>query len=130
MKNGFQTKAYDLGNTAKRKESVCQQRWVRATLRVVNGYVFEGHVPASEIHRLLKESLWHLAHGSPNAHRSPGMDGSEYGGQKDKYDVLLVTRSLTVKRFASYHGTERLKSFFALMPTFDLEQRISGDSAP
>ena len=111
-KNGFQTKAYDLGNTAKRKELGLPTSLGSCHTAMVNGYVIEGHVPASEIHRLLKEKPVALGLTVPQMPiGSPGMDGSEYGGQKDKYDVLLVTRSLTVKRFASYHGTERLKSF-------------------
>jgi hypothetical protein len=38
---------------------------------------------------------------------SPGMDGPEYGGRKDPYDVLLVTKSLmgsnvSTRVFTSY----------------------------
>ena len=111
-KNGFQTKAYDLGNTAKRKEVGLPISLGSCHTAMVNGYVVEGHVPASEIHRLLKEKPVALGLTVPQMPvGSPGMDGPEYGGQKDHYDVLLVTRSHTVKRFASYHGTERLKSF-------------------
>ncbi|MEQ1659649.1 MAG: DUF411 domain-containing protein, partial [Hylemonella sp.] len=33
---------------------------------------------------------------------SPGMDGPEYGGLKDAYDVLLVQRGGTARVFQSY----------------------------
>ena len=111
-KNGFQTKAYDLGNTAKRKEVGLPTSLGSCHTAMVNGYVIEGHVPAGEIHRLLKEKPVALGLTVPQMPiGSPGMDGPEYGGQKDRYDVLLVTRSLTVKRFASYHVTERVQGF-------------------
>lgn len=55
---------------------------------VVDGYALEGHVPAQEIRRLLREKP--LARGlavpgMPAA--SPGMDAP---GRRDPYDVLLV----------------------------------------
>jgi len=34
---------------------------------------------------------------------SPGMDGPEYGGRKDPYDVLLVGQDGNATVFASYH---------------------------
>ncbi len=57
----------------------------------VDGYVIEGHVPAREIHRLLRErpkALGLAVPGMPIG--SPGMDGPEYGRRRDAYDVLLV----------------------------------------
>jgi hypothetical protein len=33
---------------------------------------------------------------------SPGMDGPEYGGRKDAYDVLLVERNGTTSVYRSY----------------------------
>jgi len=58
---------------------------------LVNGYVVEGHVPVSAIQRLLKEkptALGITVPGMPIG--SPGMDGPEYGGRKDPFNVLLV----------------------------------------
>jgi hypothetical protein len=110
--NGFQTKSYDLGNTAKRKEVGLPNALGSCHTAMVSGYVIEGHVPATEIYRLLKEKPVALGLTVPQMPiGSPGMDGPEYKGQKDRYDVLLVTRSLTVKTFASYHGTDRVQSF-------------------
>ena len=56
----------------------------------VGGYVIEGHVPASDIKRLLKERppvLGLAAPGMPNG--SPGM---EQGGPKDHYNVLTFDK--------------------------------------
>ena len=57
----------------------------------IDGYAIEGHVPASDIQRLLKErpqAVGLAAPGMPIG--SPGMDGPAYGGRKMPYDVLLI----------------------------------------
>jgi hypothetical protein len=59
---------------------------------VVDGYVVEGHVPAREISRMLKErprAVGLAVPGMPVG--SPGMDGPEYGTRRDKFAVLLAT---------------------------------------
>lgn len=56
----------------------------------VDGYVIEGHVPASDIKRLLKERppvIGLAVPGMPSG--SPGM---EQGGHKDRYDVLTFDK--------------------------------------
>jgi hypothetical protein len=68
---------------------------------VVNGYALEGHVPASDIKRLLavKPTAAGLAvPGMPTG--SPGM---EAGGRKDPFDVLLVDKSGRTSVYASYN---------------------------
>ncbi|QBK05499.1 DUF411 domain-containing protein [Hylemonella gracilis] len=70
---------------------------------LVQGYVIEGHVPARDIHRLLRArpaALGLAVPGMPVG--SPGMDGPEYGGRKDAYDVLLVQRSGAATVFQSH----------------------------
>lgn len=55
----------------------------------VAGYVIEGHVPAREIHRLLKEKPAALGLSVPGMPLgSPGMEGP----RADRYAVLLVSR--------------------------------------
>jgi hypothetical protein len=74
----------------------------------VGGYLVEGHVPAADVHKLLKQkpkALGITVPGMPMG--SPGMDGPEYGGRKDPYDVLLVTQNLmgsdvSTRVFTSY----------------------------
>jgi len=76
---------------------------------VVGGYVIEGHVPAREIGRLLRERPKALGLSVPGMPvGSPGMDGPEYKGHVDPYDVLLVQADGRASVFASYEpGTRR-----------------------
>ncbi|MNN84771.1 hypothetical protein D3C81_2019730 [compost metagenome] len=58
--------------------------------------------------RLLKEKPKALGLAVPGMPvGSPGMDGPEYGGRKDPYDVLLITKNLfgrgvSAKIFSTY----------------------------
>ena len=67
---------------------------------VVGGYVIEGHVPASDIKRLLKErpAISGLAVGGMPA-GSPGMEG----GATRRYDVLSFDKQGNTSVYAS-HG--------------------------
>lgn len=69
----------------------------------VDGYVVEGHVPASDVKRLLKErpsAVGLAAPGMPIG--SPGMDGPVYGGRKDAYAVLLVQKDGSSRVFQAH----------------------------
>lgn len=101
--NGFQVKAYDKGNTAMRRELGMPEKFGSCHTAKVNGYVIEGHVPAKEIHRLIKEKPKALGLSVPEMPiGTPGMDGPEYGGQVDPYDVLLVQRNGTATVYQAY----------------------------
>lgn len=66
----------------------------------VAGYTIEGHVPAREIARLLKDrpaAIGLTVPGMPIG--SPGM---ERGERRDKYDVLLIGKDGRTEVFASY----------------------------
>ncbi len=70
---------------------------------VVGGYVIEGHVPAREIHRLLKDKPQALGLAVPGMPiGSPGMDGPVYGNRKDRYEVLLVARDGSSRVYQVY----------------------------
>ncbi len=70
---------------------------------LVGGYVVEGHVPAREIRKLLKEKPAALGISVPAMPLgSPGMDGPSYRGMRDPYDVLLIQRDGTARVYASY----------------------------
>lgn len=67
----------------------------------IEGYFIEGHVPASDVQRLLAErptALGLTVPGMPIG--SPGM---EVGDQKDPYDTLLVLRGGGTEVF-QHHG--------------------------
>ena len=70
---------------------------------LVGGYVIEGHVPAADIERLLRQKPKALGLAVPGMPiGSPGMDGPVYKGRKDAYQVLLVQRDGSTRVFASY----------------------------
>ncbi|MGL6108914.1 MAG: DUF411 domain-containing protein, partial [Rubrivivax sp.] len=91
--NGFRTRVFDEGSVKKRAAMGVDLRYGSCHTAVVGGYAIEGHVPAREIKRLLRErpvAIGLAVPGMPIG--SPGMDGPEYGGRKDAYEVLLLTK--------------------------------------
>ncbi|MCB2027440.1 MAG: DUF411 domain-containing protein, partial [Rhodoferax sp.] len=70
----------------------------------VGGYAIEGHVPAGDIHRLLKERPQAIGLSVPGMPvGSPGMDAPAYGGRQDPFDVLLLQHGGQARVFRSYH---------------------------
>jgi len=89
--HGYTVTAHDVGNTDRRAELGMPAAYGSCHTALVGGYVLEGHVPASDIERLLRErpaALGLAVPGMPIG--SPGMDAPAYGGRRDRYDVLLV----------------------------------------
>lgn len=102
--NGFAVKAHNAGNTAARRRLGLPDRYGSCHTATVDGYVVEGHVPATDIQRLLRDKPKALGLSVPRMPiGSPGMDGPEYGGRKDPFDVLLVQRDGQASVYASYH---------------------------
>jgi hypothetical protein len=90
-KNGFVVKAHLNGNEEMRKKLGMPLQFGSCHTALVGGYVIEGHVPATEIKRLLIEKPKAIGLTVPAMPiGSPGMDGPEYKGRKDPYDVLLI----------------------------------------
>jgi len=101
--NGFNVKTHDTGNNAARLKLGMPKSLGSCHTALVDGYVIEGHVPARDIHRLLKAKPAALGLAVPGMPvGSPGMDGPAYNGRKDAYDVLLVARDGASKVFQSY----------------------------
>jgi hypothetical protein len=68
---------------------------------LIGGYVVEGHVPAADIQRLLKERpdiIGIAVPGMPSG--SPGMEN----GQTDKYEVIAIGKDGSRKVFATHGG--------------------------
>ena len=102
-KNGFSVTVSDEGNNSARARLGMPKKFASCHTGLVQGYVIEGHVPAADVLRLLKErpkSLGLAVPGMPVG--SPGMDGPVYGGRIDAYQVLLVQNDGTSKVFSSY----------------------------
>jgi hypothetical protein len=103
---GFAVEVHDVGNTAARKRLGLPERMASCHTAWVGGYVIEGHVPAADIERLLKQKPVALGLAVPGMPiGSPGMDGPAYKGRKDAYQVLLVKRDGSTSVFASYAGS-------------------------
>lgn len=107
---GFAVKVHDVGNSAVRAKLGLPARLGSCHTALVGGYLVEGHVPAADVHKLLQQKPKALGIAVPGMPiGSPGMDGPEYGGRKDPYDVLLVTKNLmnsdvSTSVFTSYRG--------------------------
>ena len=104
QRDGFQVQVFETGNTAVRQRLGLPVKYGSCHTALIGGYVVEGHVNAREIRRLLADkpqAIGITVPGMPVG--SPGMDGPEYGGRKDPYDVLLVLRDGSSRVYQSYH---------------------------
>ena len=102
-KNGFAVTVSDEGNNAARARLGMPKKFASCHTGLVQGYVIEGHVPAADVLRLLKERPQGLGLAVPGMPvGSPGMDGAVYGGRRDAYQVLLVQKDGTSIVFSSY----------------------------
>ena len=71
----------------------------------IAGYAIEGHVPAREIKRLLREkpkAIGLAAPGMPIG--APGMDTPSYNGKKNPYDVMLLAADGRGRVYQHYDG--------------------------
>ena len=90
--NGFKVVYYDTGNNRVRHQVGMPKKYGSCHTAIIGDYVIEGHVPASDILKLIdlqSKAIGLSVPGMPIG--SPGMDGPEYKGRKDPFDVLLVT---------------------------------------
>lgn len=100
---GFSVKVNETGNAAMRERLKVPMALGSCHTALVGRYAIEGHVPAREIRRLLKErpdAIGLALPGMPIG--SPGMDGPAYGGRRDAHDVLLIARDGSTRVFQSY----------------------------
>ena len=101
--NGFSVRYHETGNTAARSRLGIPLSMGSCHTAEVDGYAVEGHVPAREIKRLLKERPAAIGLAVPAMPLgSPGMNGPEYGGRKDAYDVLLLAKGKSASVFQAY----------------------------
>lgn len=66
----------------------------------VNGYVVEGHVPAADIQRLLREKP--RVAGIAVAGMPAGSPGMEMGSRVDRYEVIAFNRDGSTRVFARH----------------------------
>ena len=98
--NGFSVTVHDVRDMAPHKQKLgVPERLASCHTAVVDGYTIEGHVPASEVKRLLKErpkAKGLAVPGMPQG--SPGMET----GKLDPYDVLLFDTGGRTSVYRSY----------------------------
>lgn len=100
--NGFTVKANDVANPSDYREKFGIPKALGSChTAMVQGYAIEGHVPASEIKRLLKERPKAKGLAVPSMPMgSPGMEGN----RNDPYDVLLVQADGRYTTYRHYPG--------------------------
>jgi hypothetical protein len=101
--NGFRVRVHDTGNTTMRGRMKVPEKLGSCHTAVIGRYALEGHVPAQDVRRLLKdrpEAIGLAVPGMPVG--SPGMDGPDYGGRRDAYDVLLIGLDGSTRVFSSH----------------------------
>lgn len=99
-KSGFEVKTHDVNDVpAARKQLGMPDKLGSCHTAKVGGYVVEGHVPAADIQKLLKDkpkALGLAAPGMPQG--SPGMETATPA----PYDVLLVQKDGSTRVFAHH----------------------------
>lgn len=99
--NGFTVRSHDTNDVAQHKYRLgVPPGYGSCHTAEVNGYLVEGHVPAREIERLLKEKP--KARGLVVPAMPAGSPGMEQGNRKDQYDVLLVNKEGIPQTYARY----------------------------
>jgi hypothetical protein len=100
--NGFQVTVNEVPDTGEyRRKYGVPDSLASCHTAVVEGYAIEGHVPAAEIHRLLKERPTAKGLAVPGMPMgAPGMEGS----RSDKFEVLLFDATGRTTVYKEYPG--------------------------
>lgn len=100
--NGFQVDITDTNDmTSIKMDAGLKPELASCHTAFVGGYVIEGHVPASDIQRLLQEAP--KAHGLAVPGMPIGSPGMEMGDRKDNYQVLLFNENGQTRVFSEYN---------------------------
>ena len=100
--NGFDVTVNDVPSTAEyRKKYGVPDALASCHTAVVNGYTVEGHIPAADIHRLLKQRPKGKGIAVPGMPMgSPGMEGP----RRQAYSVLLFQADGSTSVFEKHAG--------------------------
>lgn len=99
--NGFTVRGHDTNDLVSHKTRLgVPDGYGSCHTAQVGGYLIEGHVPADDIKRLLKEKP--RARGLVVPAMPMGSPGMEAGAHKDAYDVFLVNRDGSTQTYSHY----------------------------
>jgi hypothetical protein len=100
--NGFKTRVTEMEDlTEVKKKQGVPAKATSCHTAVVEGYALEGHVPASEVRRLLKERPPVAGLAVPGM--PLGSPGMEFGNTKQPYDVVTFDKAGQLQVYASYN---------------------------
>ena len=111
-KEGFNVVTNDVPDTAPIRQKLgLPAKFGSCHTAQVGGYVIEGHVPASEVKRLLRKKPAAIGLAVPGMPiGSPGMEmKGEMLGVRDAFDVVLVTRDGNSRVYESYAAKTAIK---------------------
>jgi hypothetical protein len=107
--NGFDVVTHDVKDNAPFRQKLgLAEQFGSCHTASLGGYVLEGHVPATEIRRLLREKP--VARGLAVPGMPAGSPGMEMGKARDAYNVLLVLMDGNSRVYQSYPSIPSLKS--------------------
>ena len=101
--DGFRLESHDVGNNAIRARLKVPAKLGSCHTALAGRYAIEGHVPAADVRRLLRDkpdAVGLAVPGMPLG--SPGMDGPAYDNRQEPYDVLLVAHDGSTSVFNRY----------------------------
>jgi hypothetical protein len=99
--NGFQVVTNDVPDTAPMRQKLgLPAKFGSCHTAQLGAYVLEGHVPAQEVRRLLREKPRAVGLAVPGM--PVGSPGMEMGDSRDAYDVLLVLADGSSRVYQSY----------------------------
>ena len=105
--NGFKVFVNTGGTQAMKQRLGIPQDMASCHTAKVGGYALEGHVPAKDIKRLLRDkpdAIGLAAPGMPIG--SPGMDTPAYNGKKNPYNVMLIAKNGKHTVYQKYEGNK------------------------
>lgn len=114
-REGFEVVTNDVNDTAPIREKLgLPVKFGSCHTAQAGGYVLEGHVPASEVKRLLLEKPAAIGLAVPGMPvGSPGMEmNGEMLGVRDAFDVVLVTKDGGSRVYKSYGAKADAKKTF------------------
>ncbi len=100
-RNGFKVRIHEVEDMARyRRQSGIPANLGSCHTAMVGGYAIEGHVPADDVKRLLKQRPKAVGLAVPGM--PMGSPGMEQGNSKQAYDVLLVKTGGATEVFAKH----------------------------